>query len=96
MLKIATIMTDKPNFGELKAEELAVGDIVAWSKWNTEIHTWEEHVGILLEVCSEVKGNRIVSISRVKPLNDPSRELEFFTPTLKLVSRSGAARTKAV
>ncbi len=84
-------MKEKLKFGEIKGNELSIGDIVSWSKWNSEDEEWSEFVGVLLDVRNELKGNRLVSISRVMPLNTgpDSGELEFFTLSLKLVSRSG-------
>ena len=41
-----------------------------------------------MEVKSEVKGNRIVSVSIVVPLAGPQVEMEFFTPSLRLVSKA--------
>jgi len=83
-------MEEKSKFGELNAVNLSVGDIVAWSKWNSSEDLWDEFVGVLLEIRNEMKGNRLVSISRVMPLNNAnwSGELEFFTLSLKLVSHS--------
>ena len=83
-------MEEKSKFGELNANNLSVGDIVAWSKWNSIEEIWDEFVGVLLEVRNEMKGNRFVSISRVMPLSNANStgELEFFTLSLKLVSHS--------
>jgi len=80
-------MDEKPSFGELSAEELKVGDIVEWSKWLQEINDWESHYGVIIEIKNEVKGSRMVSISVVAPLGAPPSEIEFFTPSLKLISR---------
>jgi hypothetical protein len=83
-------MEEKSKFGELNAVNLSVGDIVSWSKWNSGQETWDEFVGVLLEVRNEMRGNRLVSISRVMPLSNAVGigELEFFTLSLKLVSHS--------
>ena len=83
-------MKEKTNFGELRASELSVGDIVSWSKWNTVEQAWDSFVGVLLDIRNEMRGNRLVSISRVMPINNPENtgELEFFTLSLRLVSRS--------
>lgn len=82
-------MDEKPSFGELSAEELKIGDIVEWSKWLQEINDWEAHYGIIMEIKNEIKGNRMVSISVVVPLAGTKTEMEFFTPSLKLISRGG-------
>ena len=83
-------MEEKIKFGELKAKELKIGDIVSWSKWNIETESWDEFMGVLLDTRNELIGNRLVSVSKVMPLNNPcnSGELEFFTLSLKLVSHS--------
>tara|TARA_B100000575_G_C23127612_1_gene653544 strand:+ start:1371 stop:1637 length:267 start_codon:yes stop_codon:yes gene_type:complete len=83
-------MKEKIKFGELKAKELKIGDIVSWSKWNVETENWDEFMGVLLDTRNELVGNRLVSVSKVMPLNNnmTSGELEFFTLSLKLVSHS--------
>jgi len=83
-------MKEKIKFGELKAKELKIGDIVSWSKWNVETENWDEFMGVLLDTRNELVGNRLVSVSTVMPLNNnmTSGELEFFTLSLKLVSHS--------
>ena len=83
-------MKEKIKFGELKAKELKIGDIVSWSKWNVETENWDEFMGVLLDTLNEFVGNRLVSVSTVMPLNNnmTSGELEFFTLSLKLVSHS--------
>jgi hypothetical protein len=83
-------MKEKIKFGELKAKELQIGDIVSWSKWNVETENWDEFMGVLLDTRNELIGNRLVSVSKVMPLNNniTSGELEFFTLSLKLVSHS--------
>ena len=84
------LMEEKIKFGELKAKELKIGDIVSWSKWNVETENWDEFMGVLLDTRNELVGNRLVSVSKVMPLNNniTSGELEFFTLSLKLVSHS--------
>ena len=84
------LMKEKIKFGELKAKELKIGDIVSWSKWNVETENWDEFMGVLLDTRNELVGNRLVSVSKVMPLNNnmTSGELEFFTLSLKLVSHS--------
>jgi|TARA_R110000744_G_scaffold257233_1_gene372692 hypothetical protein len=81
-------MTEGTNFGELTAEELSIGDIVEWSKWDIENEGWSAQYGIILDIKNEIKASRLISISRVMPLNKPGVELEFFTMSLRLVSRS--------
>jgi hypothetical protein len=79
-------MTEKDKFGELISDDLSVGDIVEWSKWNSEKNEWDMHYGIITSVKNEIKSNRLVSISRVLPLNNISNEIEFFTLSLRLIS----------
>ena len=81
-------MTERDEFGELSANELFVGDIVEWSRWNSELEDWDHHYGIIIGVKNEIKSNRMVSISRVMPLHSPTNEIEFFTLSLRLVSPS--------
>jgi hypothetical protein len=79
-------MIEKDKFGELLSYNLSVGDIVEWSKWNAEKNDWDMHYGIITSVKNEIKSNRLVSISRVLPLNNITNEIEFFTLSLRLVS----------
>jgi hypothetical protein len=81
-------MNEKLKFGELLAKSLDVGDIVEWSKWNSDLDKWDIHYGIITSVKNEIKSNRLVSISKVMPLNMPAYEIEFFTLSLRLVSPS--------
>ena len=79
-------MKKKESFGERLAKSLSIGDLVQWSKWNSEDNEWEDHYGIISSIKNEIKSNRMVSISRVIPIQDQNTELEFFTVSLKLVS----------
>jgi len=82
------IMDNKEYFGELSSNSLKIGDIVEWSRWNMEADKYEAHYGILLSIKNEIKSHRVISVSKVKPLNEEGIELEFFTLSLKLVSRA--------
>ena len=66
-------MDEKPSFGELSSEALEVGDLVEWSTWNSD---------------KEIRTNRMVSISKVMPMGGNHIELEHFSLSLRLVSRS--------
>ena len=79
-------MEKKDNFGEMLAKVLNIGDLVQWSKWNSENAEWEDHYGIISSIKNEIKANRMVSISRVIPIQDQCIELEFFTVSLRLIS----------
>ena len=81
-------MDKELNFGELAAQELSSGDIVEWQTWDSHDDTWLSNYGIIIEIKNQIKSNRMISISKVMPLSGPKVELEFFTMSLKLVSRS--------
>jgi ribosomal protein L19 len=81
------MMAEKDAFGELSSKELEVGDIVEWRRWNSNEDRFDSHYGVLLEIKNRIKSNRLVSVSRVIPLHDETIEKEFFTLSLKLVSR---------
>jgi len=83
-------MNEKSNFGELMAKSFDIGDIVEWSTWNRDIEDWNSHYGIVIDIKSEIRSGRLVSISTVKPIEDNSAEIDFFTASLKLVSKSNA------
>ena len=81
-------MNEKDNFGEITAKVFDVGDIVEWSTWNREINDWDSHYGIVIDIKNEIRSGRLVSISTVKPVTDNSLEIDFFTASLKLISKS--------
>jgi len=83
-------MNEKDSFGELIAATFDIGDIVEWSTWNREINDWDSHYGIVIELKNEIRSGRLVSISTVKPVNDVATEIDFFTASLKLISKSGS------
>ena len=84
-------MDEELKFGELSARDLLAGDIVEWVTWNSEQSVWESNYGIVLDIKNEIKSNRLVSVSKVIPLTGPKIELEFFTMSLKLISRAADA-----
>jgi hypothetical protein len=77
----------KEPFGELSSKDFRIGDIVEWSKWDSEKESFSASYGILLELKNKVTSNRIVSIATVMSLGDDKTEREFFTLSLKLISR---------
>jgi len=81
-------MNEKVPFGEISANDLKVGDIVEWSNWDPEIDDWGPNYGVIMEIKNEIKGNRMISVSIVVPVVGPITEMEFFTPSLRLVSRA--------
>ena len=83
-------MVEKNTFGELIAETFDIGDIVEWSTWNRQINDWDYHYGIVIDIKNEIRSGRLVSISTVKPVNDNSQEIDFFTASLKLISKSNS------
>jgi len=87
-------MDEKDKFGELSAKIFDVGDIVEWSTWNREINDWNSHYGIVIDMQNEIRSGRLVSISTVKPVNDISTEIDFFTASLKLVSKSNSGNSE--
>tara|TARA_B100001094_G_scaffold227665_1_gene222194 strand:+ start:2076 stop:2336 length:261 start_codon:yes stop_codon:yes gene_type:complete len=79
-------MDEKGPFGSGLAEEFEIGDIVEWSKWNTDIEEWISNFGILVSIDNKVVADRVVSISTVKPFNSYDNKLiELFTIYLKPV-----------
>ena len=84
------MMNKKDKFGEISAEIFNVGDIVEWSTWDRVDEDWSSHYGIVIEIKNEIRTGRLVSISTVKPVNDTSAEIDFFTVSLKLVSKSNS------
>ena len=48
-------MTEGTNFGELAADDLSIGDIVEWSTWNRELHDWNSHYGIVIDIKNEIR-----------------------------------------
>ena len=84
-------MKKKPEFGEISSEEFNIGDIVEWSIWSTIQEEWSLKYGIVSDIKNEIRGNRLVSVSKVIPLNESSTEIEFFTLSLRLVSHSMVA-----
>ena len=85
-LIIAEIMEKTNNFGELAGENIKIGDIVAWTKWNSSNSDWDQHIGVVLEVKNTIVSNRMVCISVVLPMKEPKIPVELFTFSLKLVS----------
>jgi hypothetical protein len=82
-------MDEKKSFGDLSAETLCIGDIVEWSVWNHEDDCWNYNYGLITDIKNEIRSNRMVSISKVLPLNGERAEIEHFSVSLRLVSHSG-------
>ena len=90
---VIQIMSEKNIFGDLTAKTFDIGDIVEWSTWNRDINDWNSHYGIVIDIKNEIKSGRLVSISTVKPVSDNSLEIDFFTASLKLISKSNPENT---
>jgi hypothetical protein len=81
-------MESKQNFGELSAKSIEIGDIVEWTTWNFKIETWDSHFGVVFEIKNKIVGNRLVSVSRIMPINRDNAEIECFTMNLRTISRA--------
>ena len=79
-------MQEKSNFGEIASKNIKIGDIVAWSKWDSQDSEWKQLLGVVLEVKNTILSNRMVCVTLVMPLKDPKIPLELFTFSLKMVS----------
>ena len=80
-------MDEKEAFGQLSAADFETGDIVEWNVWDEKEETWASYYGIIVKTENQIYSNRVVSISKVMPINGPQVEREFFTLTLKLVNK---------
>ena len=85
-------MNEKDNFGELSAKVFDIGDIVEWRTWNRNENSWDPHYGIIIDIKNEIRSGRLVSISTVKPVNDTMAEIDFFSASLKLISKSNSEK----
>ena len=85
-------MIKKEPFGEITADQFSVGDIVKWGTWNTEKNEWDYAYGIITNISNEIRADRLISISSVIPVGQPQKEMEFFTVSLKLVSKTDNIR----
>ena len=80
-------MDEKEAFGQLTAEDFEPGDIVEWNVWDSNLEQWNANYGIIVKTETRIQSNRVVSISKVIPINGPQIEREFFTLTLKIVNK---------
>tara|TARA_R110000824_G_scaffold190034_2_gene371431 strand:+ start:670 stop:936 length:267 start_codon:yes stop_codon:yes gene_type:complete len=81
-------MKEKLNFGELSAASLDIGDIVEWSSWVHKDNYWQINYGIISNIENKIRTGRLVSVATVIPINGPGAEIEFFTASLRLVSKT--------
>ncbi len=47
---------------------------------------WASNYGILIKMENKLKSNRIVSVSTVKPINEPHQIVELFTISLQPIA----------
>ncbi len=76
-------MIKKDNFGEISSKEFEIGDMVEWTTWNKESDVWSSNYGIIIKIENQMRSNRLVSISTVKPINESYSEIELFTISLR-------------
>ncbi len=80
------MMTDGSAFGALHSEKLSIGDMVEWTRWDESEKRWASNYGILIKMENKLKANRIVSVSTVKPINEPHQIVELFTISLQPIA----------
>jgi hypothetical protein len=80
-------MNKKEYFGELLEQDFKVGDIVEWSTYDHTVQDWINNYGIITIIEKEISSGRLISVSRVLPINGPQNEIKFFTASLKLISK---------
>ena len=80
-------MTKKESFGEIASKDFQIGDIVEWSKWDSTSESFYSNYGILLELKNKVISDRMISVAKVISIGEDKTEREFFTLSLKLISR---------
>jgi hypothetical protein len=81
------MITDKGAFGEIQSENLNIGDMVEWTRWDEIEKKWTSNYGILIKIENKLKSNRIVSISIVKPINELHHMVELFTISLQPITK---------
>ena len=79
------MIDEKTSFGDLILKNLQIGDMVEWTKWDSVEKRWISNYGILLKIENRIKSNRLVSVSTVKPINEPHEVVELFTISLQSV-----------
>ena len=81
-------MDKKEDFGEILERDFNIGDIVEWSTYNEGLQEWDTNYGIITTIDKEISSSRLISVSKVLPINGPREEIKFFTASLKVVSRT--------
>lgn len=87
-------MDQKEIFGELSSEQFEIGDIVEWSRWDSENEQWSYNYGIVTNTKNEIKSNRLVSICTVMPMQGDKTEIDHFSLSLRLVSKTGGSNVE--
>jgi len=82
-------MSNDDSFGGIVSKSFSIGDIVEWSTWDDIKEDWEHNYGIITDVKNEIRHNRLVSITTVAPLQGSKKEMEHFSLSLRLVSKTG-------
>ena len=83
---LLNIMIKKDNFGEITSKEFEIGDMVEWTTWDNENNIWSSNYGLIIKIENQIRSNRLVSISTVKPINEVHSEIELFTISLRSIS----------
>tara|TARA_R110000765_G_scaffold264395_1_gene363932 strand:+ start:468 stop:728 length:261 start_codon:yes stop_codon:yes gene_type:complete len=81
-------MDRKDNFGSLLGQDFNIGDIVEWTTFDKIQQEWLTNYGIITTINKEITSGRLISVSKVVPINGIQPEIKFFTASLKLVSRT--------
>ena len=81
-------MQEKNIYGQISAEQFDLGDIVEWKRWNEKTSEWDIHYGVITDIITKLMSNRLVCISTVLPIEGNQKEKDFFSMSLKLVSKA--------
>tara|TARA_B100000287_G_C20339759_1_gene665328 strand:+ start:242 stop:499 length:258 start_codon:yes stop_codon:yes gene_type:complete len=79
-------MIKKDSFGDVISKDFEVGDMVEWTTWCADMEKWASSYGIIIKIENQMKSNRLVSISTVKPINESHSEIQLFTISLRPIS----------
>ena len=88
MVGLLDTMIKKDNFGDVYSKEFEIGDMVEWTTWDKESNTWASSYGVIIKIENQIKSNRLVSISTVKPINESYAEVELFTISLRAITNN--------
>ena len=82
------------SFGDLVLKNFQIGDMVEWTKWDNDKKRWISNYGILIKIENKIKSNRLVSVSTVKPINEPHEVVELFTISLQLIDNVSSLQSR--